>query len=378
MRILVINSEYPPIGGGAGNASAYISRELIEMDHEVCVMTARYGELPYYEQEQGVRVHRVPALRRRLDRSGALEQISFILGACLWGLRICRNYRPDVILAFFGTPSGVVALWFHMLFKIPYVVSLRGGDVPGFRPYDFARYHRMIAPLLRIVWQRASAIVANSAGLRKLALAFDDDSDISIVPNGVDISRFAPTKRAWEPAHLLFVGRLVHQKGLDLLLNALHDLRELKWELTIVGDGVLRDDLHASVDQFNITERVHFVGWQRDDDLVRHYRRANLFVLPSRHEGMPNVILEAMACGLPVIASNIPGNEELVLYETTGLLVPSEDIASLRSALRVLIQDPEQRKLYGEASHRRVIANYTWRMTAEGYMQIFKQIGESN
>jgi glycosyltransferase involved in cell wall biosynthesis len=185
-------------------------------------------------------------------------------------------------------------------------------------------------------------------------------------------------EKTWETARLLFVGRLVHQKGLDLLLKALRDLRELHWELTIVGDGVLRDELQASLDHFNISERVHFVGWQRDEDLVRYYQQANLFILPSRHEGMPNVILEAMASGLPVIASNIPGNEELVLYETTGLLFPTEDVDSLRGALHTLIQDPGQRASLGEASRRRVVENYTWRRTAQGYMDIFIRKGEAN
>jgi len=378
MRILVINSEFPPIGGGAGNASAYLSRELVKLDQEVGVVTARHGSLPILEHWEGVHVHRVPALRSRPDRSGPLEQISFILGACLWGLRICRNYRPDVILAFFGTPSGVVALWLRLLLKIPYVVSLRGGDVPGFRPYDFAHYHRMIAPLLRIVWRRATAIVANSAGLKKLALAFDNESEISIIPNGVDIKRFTPAERSWEPTRMLFVGRLVHQKGLDLLVKALRELRDLPWELTIVGDGVEREDLQTSLDEYDLTERVHFVGWQRGDELLSHYQRANLFVLPSRHEGMPNVILEAMACGLPVIASHIPGNEELVLYEMTGLLFPSEDVDSLRGALSTLITNPNQRKTLGEASRRRVVDNYTWRGTAEGYLKIFAHTGRSN
>jgi glycosyltransferase involved in cell wall biosynthesis len=383
LKILLLNSEYLPIGGGAGNATANLARELAAMENEVTVVTTRFGSFPHDEWQPGVngakfRVYRVPALRQHIDRSGALEQAVFILGA-IWGTgHLLRQWKPDVIIAFFGVPSGAVALFLQFLFGgIPYIISLRGGDVPGFRPYDFALYHRLISPLLHLVWLRASAVVANSQGLRDLAQAFDHKVTIQIIPNGVDIQRFSPgmLMREWHPPKVLFVGRVVYQKGLDLLLEALGSLQSSPWQLTIAGDGSQRDLLMAQAEHLGVSERIRFLGWLDGAQLLPEYQRANLFVFPSRHEGMPNAVLEAMACGLPVVASKIAGNEELVVpaSETTcgtGILVPPEDVDSLRVALQTLLNDVNLRMVMGEAARQRVEQVYTWRGVAEQYMKL--------
>jgi glycosyltransferase involved in cell wall biosynthesis len=383
LKILLLNSEYPPIGGGAGNATANLARELAGMGNEVTVVTTRFDSCPHDEWQPGIngakfRVYRVPALRRRRDRSGALEQAIFILGATWGTAQLLRKGKPNVVIAFFGVPSGAVALFLQFLFgDIPYIISLRGGDVPGFRPYDFALYHRIISPFLRFIWLRASAVVANSQGLHDLAEAFDRKVIIQIIPNGVDIQRFSPgmQMREWHPPRLLFVGRIVYQKGLDLLLEALGSLQSLPWQLTVVGDGSQCELLKAQAQRLGISERIRFLGWLDTTQLLPEYQQANLFVFPSRHEGMPNAILEAMACGLPVIASKIAGNEELVVPASeitcgTGILFPPEDINALRVALQTVLNDVNLRMVMGEAARQRVEQAYTWRGVAEQYMKL--------
>ena len=372
MRILLINSEYPPVGGGAGNASANLARELVSLGQDVVVLTARFDQLPVDETQRGVRIHRAASLRRRADRSGALEQLVFIFGASLAAARLARHWRPDAVLAFFGAPAGVVALGLRAFLRLPYVVSLRGGDVPGFRPYDFRRYHQMIGPLLHLVWRNASAVIANSVGLRALALAFDPEVPIPVVHNGVDTSRFVACDREWEPARMLLVGRIVHQKGVDLLIEALAGLRDLAWELEVVGDGPRRETYKAQAAAAGLQGRVRFAGWLTGEALGQAYGRANLFVFPSRHEGMPNVVLEAMSSGLPVIGSRIAGNEELIEAGVTGVLVPTEDVLALREALRALVADPAARRAMGLAARRQVEVSFTWRGAAEQYLQILR------
>jgi len=190
---------------------------------------------------------------------------------------------------------------------IPYIVSLRGGDVPGFRPYDFWLYHRIAVPFLHIIWHGAAAVVANSKGLRDLATAFDSTVEIEIIPNGVDEARFWMPERRWSSPRILSVGRIVHQKGLDLALGALAGLKHLPWDWRIAGDGPDLPHLEARLIHEGLQERVRFLGWRRADELVQEYQTASMFVFPSRHEGMPNALLEAMASGLPVIASRIAG-----------------------------------------------------------------------
>jgi len=374
MRILLINSEYPPIGGGAGNASAHIAAQFDRLGHTVTVVTSRFGAHPHREQKGGISVYRIPGLRRRQDRSNALEQILFILSASLWSLLQIPRFKPHVTLAFFGVPSGAVAWLIRRLYNIPYVVSLRGGDVPGFRPYDFHVYHRLVGPFLRIIWRHAAAVVANSGGLRQLAIAFDPHFEIPIIPNGIDLHSYGTASRDWTLPRLLSAGRIVHQKGLDLAMRALGGLKELPWEWHIAGDGPQMQALQALAKQLGIDNRVFFLGWMSREQLMRCYQQANVFLFPSRHEGMPNALLEAMASGLPVIASCVAGSEELVLDGETGYLVPTEDIESLRTALKKMLSDPALREQMGLASRKHVEANYSWESTAQQYVLLLEKV----
>ncbi len=373
MRLLFINSEYPPVGGGAGNASANLARLFVEMGSEVTVITCAFDHLSRDELREGVRILRGPASRRRADRSDALEQSIFIVGAVWRSIAFVRRSKPDVVLAFFGVPSGVVAWLLKIAFGIPYVVSLRGGDVPGFRPYDFWLYHKLAAPILRLIWHGAAAVVANSTGLRDLANAFDATADIAVVANGVDIQRFGSVHRTWTDPRLLSVGRIVHQKGLDLALAALGGLKDCDWEWKIVGDGPELPVLQAMIREQGLGDRVHFLGWLKPADVEEAYARANLFLFPSRDEGMPNAVLEAMASGLPVVATKIAGNEELVIDGETGILVPVEDVVALGRALRELLLDGGRRERMGQAGRERVEREFAWAKAAERYQSILKK-----
>lgn len=374
MRILILNSEYPPIGGGAGNASAHIADQFERMGHIVNVVTARFGTLPHQEQKGDVTIYRIPGLRRRQDRSNPLEQVMFILSASFSTLRMIARFKPHATLAFFGVPSGAAAWLIKKFYNIPYIVSLRGGDVPGFRPYDFRVYHKLVAPFLRIIWKNAAAVVANSRGLHQLAQAFDSRFEIPIIPNGIDLDWYSTPSRDWTFPRLFSAGRIVHQKGLDLAMRALGGLKELKWEWYIAGDGPQLYGLQSLAKEFGIEDRVHFLGWQSREQLMSCYGQANIFVFPSRHEGMPNALLEAMASGLPVIASCIAGNEELVLNGKTGYLVPSEDIESLQAALKILLSDAALREQMGIASRHHVEANYSWESTAQQYALLLEKV----
>jgi glycosyltransferase involved in cell wall biosynthesis len=132
------------------------------------------------------------------------------------------------------------------------------------------------------------------------------------------------------------------------------------------------------VRELGIADRINFLGWQNGDGLVRRYSQANLFVYPSRHEGMPNAVLEAMACGLPVLASQIAGNEELVTHKETGLLVPAEDANALRAALSELLLDSEMRERMGAAARKRVEAQYSWQRVSREYLELMQRVLEIN
>lgn len=376
MHILILNSEFPPVGGGAGTASAHIARSMAAMGHRVTVLTTRFADLPRREERDGYAIIRLPAPRRHPHRSSTGEQLAFMLAATLWGLPWTLRLKPNGVLAFFGAPGGVAAWVWSWLRRLPYVVSLRGGDVPGFRPYDFALEHSLLKPLLRRVWRQAAAVVANSQGLRRLAAAFEPGIPIEVIPNGVDTERFAAEPESWSPPRLLFVGRIVYQKGLDILLEALARTGSTDWQLSLVGDGPEIELLRDQALRLGVAEQLRYLGWQDRDSLPALYRAHNLFVYPSRHEGMPNAVLEAMASGLPVVATRIAGNEELVLHERTGLLVPPEDPDALAAALGSLFPDSQRRRAMGAAGRKLAVDSYSWERSARGYLDLFTSAGE--
>jgi glycogen(starch) synthase len=373
IKILFINSEYPPIGGGAGNATANIACLLSRMGNDGVLLTSQFHKLPRTEVCDNLKILRIPALRRYMDRSTAFEQFSFMVSASYQALRLAGSFKPNITLAFFGLPSGAVALLLKIIAGIPYIVSLRGGDVPGFRPYDFKLLHKIAAPLLHLIWRNAAAVVTNSKGLRDLATAFDPSVRISIIPNGVDLERFSIPDRSWTSACILSVGRVVYQKGFDIALRALAGLKDLEWEWRIAGDGPQMGALQALIKDNGLQERVHFLGWLTTDELKKQYEEATLFLLPSRHEGMPNAMLEAMSSGLPVIATRIAGSEELVDEGKTGVLVPSEDANALREALRPFLLEAKMRKKMGTAARQRVVQSFSWTKIAEEYRLILEK-----
>jgi glycosyltransferase involved in cell wall biosynthesis len=378
MRILVLNYEFPPLGGGAGNVTAQITRHLVRNGAEVVVLTSHFKGLPRVEQRDGYTIHRVPAMRRRLDRCSVPEMGAYVLGAIGPALKLASSFRPDLMHVYFGMPTGVVALLVHQLKGIPYLLSLQGGDVPGFLGKELALLHGATLPMSKLVWSRAGALIVNSKGLHERAVKTLPGRTFEIVPNGVDLEAYRPAQvRADDDkVRLIFVGRFANQKGLPYLLRSLatfapSELRKLEVEL--VGGGPEEERLKALTSELNLSEVVRFPGWVSREEIIARYQRADLFVLPSLDEGMPLVLLEAMACGKPVVGTEISGTRELVQHGANGLLVPPADVDALAQALRTVVADPNLRERMGRKS-RALVSNYDWSCIADRYLELSEQM----
>lgn len=373
MRVLALNYEFPPLGGGAGNATAHICRELVRLGCTVEVLTTRYGDTPAREERDGFVVHRVRTLRRRPDRSSPLEMASFTTSAALPALALARRFRPDILHVYFGLPTGPLGRLIKLVTGAPYLLSLRGGDVPGFLPGLLGRFHRALAPLNRWVWDGASAIVANSDGLRDLAQE-QMGLPVALAPNGVDLDMYAPRPHPnplpeAEGIKVLFAGRLVEeQKGVRFLLRALAEL-DTSAELEIVGAGPGEGQLREITTELGLNGRVRFPGWVPREQMPSRYAEADVFVFPSFEEGMPNVVLEAMASGLPIVATDIYGHRGLVEDGKNGFLVPVGDAQAIREALARLTEDDGLREKMGRASRAKA-EQYSWERTARTYLEL--------
>jgi glycosyltransferase involved in cell wall biosynthesis len=235
--------------------------------------------------------------------------------------------------------------------------------------------HCLIAPLRRIVLRRARAIVANSASLASLSEAADP-FPVRVVPTGVDASFFSPRSTPKEPGpfRILFVGRLTGEKNVAGLLKGVSTLATegAEFNLDVVGDGPLRGQLEALSEQLALGGRVSWHGWLPKKDVVALYRRADCFVSPSFYEGMPNAVLEAMACGLPVVASRIGGHQNLVRDGETGRLFEVTQSAALAGVLGELIRNPGARRRMGAKGRDVVTREHSWDDVADRYVRLLR------
>jgi glycosyltransferase involved in cell wall biosynthesis len=369
MRLLVLNYEYPPLGGGAGNATYCLGREWGKAGHTVDIVTTWFhGHEEITKESDKVTVYRVKSRRKKAGQSNPLEMVHYVFKGYSRARDLCRRARYDTAISFFAIPTGVIAYRLFKKFSIPYVVLLRGGDVPGFLHKELGLFHALTMPFARPVWRNARRIIANGKSLQILAnkTAHGLHCDVDMVPNGVDVEFFRPAPNQPQGRFtFVFSGRFVPQKNLFCLLEQFELLataQELK--LVLVGEGPEQAGLEKRIKSSPILSKtVSLYPWSSKETLRGLYQTAHCFVNPSFEEGMPNTLLEAMACGLPAIASNVGGNNELVEEGKNGLLFDIRDAAALGKAMQKM---PAQSDIIimGAHSRRIVSTQFSWMRTA--------------
>lgn len=375
MKLLLVNYEYPPVGGGAGNATAYLARALRTLGHDVVVVTASYRDLCGWYDDRGVNILRLRSLRRSVHYARLSEMLSYVVHACWSVPRLAARMKPDGCVVFFSLPCGPIGWLAKRATGVPYVVALRGGDVPGAET-SISYLQRILAPIRRMVLAGARAVTANSSGLAAISSA-TDAFPVDVIPNGVDTEFYHPGTDEGaqsETMDLLFVGRFNGQKNLLFLLQqfSVARARTPTLRLTMVGDGPHRNMLEAEARRLGIADAVRWRGWMEKSALAALYREVDVFLNPSLYEGMPNTVMEAMASGLPVIASAVAGNDELVEHGRTGLLFNLDDSNAFANAMVFLSANPHLRASYGRSGRAAVLSRFSWEATAQRYAAYFQ------
>jgi glycosyltransferase involved in cell wall biosynthesis len=373
MRLLFVNYEFPPVGGGAAYASLASARELVAMGHRVDFLTAATGRGQSDEEIDGVRVLRVRCHRRSVHDIGLLGAVSFVAFAAPRLRALARSNRYDAIHYYFGLPTGLLSLLPGAHRELPYIVSLRGSDVPGYTPH-LRLYHRLMMPFTRRIWRRAHRVIANSQDLRRLAAASLPGLRIEVILNGAAPAPLAAESPVRRGARILTVSRLIERKGLDTLIKALARSPDRTLSLDIAGEGPQGPALHQLATACAVADRVRFHGFVDRAQLATLYAEADVFALVSRAESCSMAMLEAMAAGLPVIATKVGGNVELIQPQVNGLLVESEDVAALENALSSLAADSALRRRFGLANRELVAQRHGWRSVAQRYESVFREI----
>ncbi len=343
------------------------------------IASARFGEygvmaqVPRRETRHGIEVEhpRYPLLPKIGMSTAPIAVFAALLPVLRRQIAMGRDFA--LIDAHYFYPDGVAAVLLGRALGRPVVVTARGSDLNLIA--DFRVPRRWI----RWAAAKAEGLVAVSSGLRDRLAALGARPDrVRVLRNGVDLAQFRPGDRAaarrglglTRPT-LLAVGNLVALKRHKLMVEALALLPET--DLVIVGDGPQRGAIEALARQRGIPDRVRLLGRLPQERLAQIYQAADLLLLVSTHEGWPNVLLESMACGTPVVVSEIAGIADIVATPAAGLVVAAVTAQRLAAAISDLLAGPPTR-----AATRAYAEQFDWQATTDGQIALFREICEEH
>lgn len=350
MRILVLNHEFPPVGGGGGRAAESICQALAKRGHEIKVLTSHFKNLPRQEQREGYEIVRIPVIRTQAFRASFLSMALYVLSGLWAGFRLIRFFNPHVIHVHFAVPAGALAWALSRFTRIPYVLTAHLGDVPDGVPEKTDGWFRFIFPFTRWIWRDASARVAVSEYTRSLALE-QYPQEILVIPNGVEADLERPALiRVNDPPVIVFAGRFMEQKDPLMIVQTLSEMKDLSWRCIMIGDGPLAPQVEKSIAEFGAEDRFLLTGWIAPDEVMKQFERSDILFMPSLSEGLPVVGVQALAKGLAIVASHIGGFVDLVDEGQNGYLVEARSKDKFKSKLRELLVSPSRLLSFRQAS----------------------------
>jgi glycosyltransferase involved in cell wall biosynthesis len=408
MRFVILTSSYPRYAGdGAAPFIRSIAEALVDRGHEVSVVAPFDIAVSQASLASRVKVRRfryvwppkwhVLGHGRSLVDDRRLRWLAFIvlplymLVATIHVFAVSFQQRADWLYAHWVLPNGPIVALVAWLQRKPYLISLHGSD--GF----VAQQHPLFGAVARLALRRAALVTACSPELVSIAVAHGADrARTHLWTYGVNIEIFRPSElvrgarqQPWgwsvNDKVLLAVGRLVSKKGFGVLLDAMPSIarHEPSVILAIAGEGSLRPVLERQAQMLGSGARVQFLGRIAWNEMPALLSAADVFVLPSvrdesgNMDGLPNVVLEAMACGVPVIASRLGGVTSILDEAGGGCLVPAGEKDALAEAAVCLLRDNEQRQRYGSAARKFVEDHLTWDLVAYQLVEWLTTAGKS-
>ncbi len=359
MKILMLNYEFPPLGGGAANANYYLLKEFADTDIEIDLVTSSPDKYEEEEFAENIKIYKLDIGKNDIHYWKQSEILKYSWKAYWFSKGLMQEKEYDLVHAWFGIPCGFIA----KRLGLPYITALRGSDVPGYNS-RFSFQYVFLKPIIRSIWRNSEKVIANSNDLKDLAKKTAPYQPIEVIHNGIDLEEFKP-KEIYGDGNILCVSRLIERKGIQYLIEA---LQEFDNELVIVGNGNLMDELKNLAKELGVNKRVKFTGEVEHEKIVEYYHDADIFVLPSLNEGMSNTILEAMACGLPIITTDTGGTRLLV--KDNGFLVPMKNSNAIADAIKKY--DNKLLKMHGKRS-REIVEKMGWNKIAGEYFKTYQK-----
>ena len=316
MNILVLNYEFPPLGGGAAPVSRDITYQYSKMGHKVVVLTMGYKDLPAYEIVEGAEIYRLKCWRSKKSSCMPWEQYTYLLAVKRFMRQHMKTYQYDVCHAHFVIPTGAAAKWVRRKYHIPYVITAHGSDVEGYNPKKMMRImHFMLRRPWRKIVDGASYIVSPSAYLKGLMEKRYPSDKYVYVPNGIEWNQLhLLADKQNKTKRILVMGRLQGYKNVQITIDALAKIELHEWHVDILGDGPYRDELEKQVEALHLSDKITFHGWidNGSEKQMQIMRQASLYISASRVENCPMSVIECIAAGCYPLLSDIPAHRQLV------------------------------------------------------------------
>jgi N-acetyl-alpha-D-glucosaminyl L-malate synthase BshA len=365
MKIAILVSGFPPDRiGGMEIASYNIAKHLADNGHSIHVITSSYSK--YHLNEDKFVVHPVNMMGTKIV-GPFFDQRKI--------LPIIKKISPEIVHAQGISTSGIsgfTAFLIKNLLKIPYVVYGRGGDVYPFKAEKI---------LVKAILNEADSIIALTESMKK-EMQKISNKEIVVIPNGIDMNRFNdPSLNFSESLNtgekekiVIFVGNLRPEKGLRYLIKAMKYVtkKNLNIRLLLVGEGSQKENLKKLANKLDIEDKVTFSGKVSVEKIPVYLKNSDIFVLPSLHEGFPNVLLEAMASGLPVVATNVTGINEIIEDGKNGFLVQSKNSEEIAKKILLLINNNDLRKNICD-ENRKKASKYSWQRTVQMLEYVYER-----
>jgi glycosyltransferase involved in cell wall biosynthesis len=379
-RVLFVTHAYPRHAtDGAGSFLHRLALGLKAAGSEVRVLAPSGPKLPPTENLEGIEIRRfryAPSGMESLAYTGTMaEQVlgslsgkGALLGMLTAGTMAVRraisDFDPDVLHAHWWFPAGLLALGADS--RVPLVTTMHGSDV------RLARKVKLVHPLFRKVMASSRVVTAVSGWLAGEARAMAPDTQIRVAPMPVDITSFVAMRTERIPGRFLFVGRLNEQKGLRGLLDA------LAWcpadvTLDVVGEGDDREALRAHAQSLGLMDRITWIGQVERGPLAELYRRSQAVVMPSVHEGLGLVAVEAQLSRTPVIAYRSGGLPDVVDPTWGGILVPALDTRALADAMTRVHMEAAGVESWGAAARAVMLDRFAPTIVAAGYQALYRE-----
>ncbi|MFN8255378.1 MAG: glycosyltransferase family 4 protein [Bacteroidales bacterium] len=370
----MLNNEYPPLGGGTGTVNQAILQGFVQhLDIKIDLITTTIDkEKKVTLLSDNVRIFFLPLGIKNIHHASNSELIKYAIKAFFLAFQLNKKEKYDFSMAWSTLPAGFVSWLLKKTLRLSYIIRVGGPDIPGFEE-RYTKIYKLLGLVIRKSWKNAEFIIAKCNTEMVMINSFQPNLKTGLIYNGVNTNLFYPVqKKVNTPLRMICPARLIKRKGQDLLIKALSNLKNngIILQLDLVGEGDEKENFIKLAKELSVNELINFKGYIPRENMPETYHGADFFVLPSYNEGMSNALLEAMACGLTPVVTDVGGTRELVKNGENGFVFSPGDLMGLTSILSEIAKNPEILGRMGSKSAE-MASRLDWKGIVNEYINVF-------